>query len=461
MKASRTPAQMASIHDLQLFLSGKELLKTEIPIEWHPLLDNHDQVYRIPGIKNGCCARCGNSDPDLFATFPHSVCGKDCLYCRKCMMMGRISACTDLYGWSDPPVQWDSGHVILQWKGELSPSQEKAAEAIIQAVQEPGELLIWAVCGAGKTEMIFKAIEEALQSQKRVCIASPRTDVILELTPRLKSVFPQITIASLYGDSEDKAIFAPLVLSTTHQLMRYTNAFDVIIIDEVDAFPFSYEESLQFAAQKACTQNASIIYLTATPSKDWQHQFISGQRKGVLLPARFHGYSIPEPRLKWIGNWRKAIHKGKLSPPLHDWLQKAIQSGRPYLLFFPTIDLMEKSLPIFQTYTDKIKSVHAEDPQRKQKIIELRNGEIQGLLTTTILERGVTIPKLNAAVIGAEERIFSESALVQIAGRVGRHKDFPTGDIVFFHYGRTDAMLDAIHQIRQMNQEAAKRGLLK
>ncbi len=157
MKASRTPAQMASIHDLQLFLSGKELLKTEIPIEWHPLLDNHDQVYRIPGIKNGCCARCGNSDPDLFATYPHSVCGKDCLYCRKCMMMGRISACTDLYGWSGPPVQWDSGHAILQWKGELSPSQEKAAEAIIQTVREPGEILIWAVCGAGKTEMIFNA----------------------------------------------------------------------------------------------------------------------------------------------------------------------------------------------------------------------------------------------------------------------------------------------------------------
>ena len=92
--------------------------------------------------------------------------------------------------------------------------------------------------------------------------------------------------------------------------------------------------------------------------------------------------------------------------------------------------------------------------------MKLRHGEIQGLLTTTILERGVTIPKVNVAVVGAEEEIFTESALVQIAGRVGRSKEHPHGDCVFFHYGKTNAMLEAIQQIKQMNKEASKRGLL-
>ncbi|MFB8735903.1 helicase-related protein [Bacillus sp. SL00103] len=46
------------------------------------------------------------------------------------------------------------------------------------------------------------------------------------------------------------------------------------------------------------------------------------------------------------------------------------------------------------------------------------------LVTTTILERGVTIPNVQVGVLGAESTIFTESALVQISGRAGRHPDF-------------------------------------
>ena len=82
------------------------------------------------------------------------------------------------------------------------------------------------------------------------------------------------------------------------------------------------------------------------------------------------------------------------------------------------------------------------------------------MLTTTILERGVTIPRLHVAVVGAEEEIFTESALVQIAGRVGRSVDFPTGEVIFFHYGKTRAMIKALKQIKSMNVEARKKGLI-
>ena len=121
---------------------------------------------------------------------------------------------------------------------------------------------------------------------------------------------------------------------------------------------------------------------------------------------------------------------------------------------------MEKALPLFQEMNPLIESVHAEDPQRKEKVMKMRQGEIPILLTTTILERGVTIPNIDVAVLGAEEKIFTESALVQIAGRVGRSADYPTGDIVYFHYGRTREMIKALLHIDQMNKEARKRGLL-
>ena len=90
----------------------------------------------------------------------------------------------------------------------------------------------------------------------------------------------------------------------------------------------------------------------------------------------------------------------------------------------------------------------------------MRNGTIPILLTTTILERGVTIPNIDVAVVGAEDDTFTESALVQIAGRVGRSPDYPTGDIAFFHFGRSRAMVRARIQLIRMNNEAWKRGLI-
>ena len=121
---------------------------------------------------------------------------------------------------------------------------------------------------------------------------------------------------------------------------------------------------------------------------------------------------------------------------------------------------MEKALPILRQLDSTIESVHAEDPDRKEKVQKMRSKEIPLLLTTTILERGVTFPNIDVAVVGAEDAIFTESALVQIAGRAGRSKDHPDGVVTYFHYGKTEEMLKARKQIVSMNREGIKRGLL-
>ncbi|MBC8862555.1 DNA/RNA helicase, partial [Escherichia coli] len=80
-------------------------------------------------------------------------------------------------------------------------------------------------------------------------------------------------------------------------------------------------------------------------------------------------------------------------------------------------------------------TVHSADELRKEKVEWLRKGKIKLLLTTTILERGVTFTDVQVAVFGSEARIFTEAALVQISGRAGRKLSHPTGDVCFFHYG--------------------------
>ncbi|WP_084374959.1 DEAD/DEAH box helicase [Neobacillus soli] len=452
--------------DLQQFLTGKQLLFDDIPFPLDEIQAHYESGYVTyrKGIdydgKRPVCTRCGNKDPHWFAVSPCSRCGETCHYCRHCIMMGRISECTPLIGWNGPVPDTKPPAKLNQWQGTLSKGQMEASNHVVEAILRNEEHLVWAVCGAGKTEVLFAGIEAAIAAGKRICIATPRTDVVLELTPRLKAAFPEITVASLYGGSEDRHLFAPLTIATTHQLHRFYHAFDAIILDEVDAFPYTVEESLQHAAVQARKPISAMIYLTATPNEKWQRECRTGKRLFTTIPARFHRHPLPVPEFVWSGNWQKQLKKKKLPANALRWITERLEANKQALVFFPHIALMEKALPILRQFAPKIEAVHAEDPERKDKVLKMRAKEIPLLLTTTILERGVTFPNIDVAVIGAEDTIFTESALVQIAGRAGRSKDHPSGVVTFFHYGKTDEMLKARRQIVSLNREGIERGLL-
>ncbi|MGF6953893.1 competence protein ComFA [Neobacillus sp. B4I6] len=452
--------------DLQELLTGKQLLLEDIPIPLEEVQAHYENGYVTyrKGIeyngKKPICSRCGNKAPQHFASYPCLRCGETCLYCRHCIIMGRISECTPLIGWNGPVPDTHLPAKIKQWQGTLSQGQQEASEHVIEAIQQNQEHLVWAVCGAGKTEVLFAGIEAALAAKKRICIATPRTDVVLELTPRLKAAFPEIKVASLYGGSEDRHLYAPLTIATTHQLLRFYHAFDTIILDEVDAFPYTVEESLQYAAIQARKLSSAMIYLTATPNEKWQRECRTGKRAFTTIPARFHRHPLPVPEFVWCGNWQKQLQKNKLPPNVLRWISTRIQANKQALVFFPHIPLMEKALPILRQFDTTIEAVHAEDPDRKEKVQKMRSKGIPLLLTTTILERGVTFPNIDVAVVGSEDAIFTESALVQIAGRAGRSKEHPDGVVTYFHYGKTEEMLKARKQIVSMNREGIKRGLL-
>src|SRR5690606_2375748 len=186
--------------ELQHLLHGKQLLLEEIPFsleEIHMHYVNGYLHYRscIEKTKDGySCVRCGNTDQHLFASFKCARCKKNCTYCRKCINMGRMSACTVLVSWSGPSPSVELPQKRLAWDGTLSAGQQRASTELIKAVEANDQLLIWAVCGAGKTEILFEGIEVALRSGKRVCIATPRTDVVIELAPRIKASFPKVDV---------------------------------------------------------------------------------------------------------------------------------------------------------------------------------------------------------------------------------------------------------------------------
>ncbi|RZT21564.1 DEAD/DEAH box helicase [Fictibacillus sp. BK138] len=446
---------------LQQILYGKMLLLDELPF----LLENIQKhfengfVMYNPGVKKTKygwqCNRCGNENNHLFASFSCFRCkSESCVYCRNCIMMGRVSVCTPLLSWTGPEVEHKLNHK-LTWQGELSAGQQIASDRFVEQVGKCGELLVWAVCGAGKTEVLFHGIEKALKMGFRVCIATPRTDVVLELVPRLKKAFPDTSIASYYGGSEERGAPAQLVISTTHQLYRFKQAFNLLIVDEVDAFPYSYDKTLQHAASTAAHPDALHLYLSATPSRKMKKEVIQNRLPCVKIPIRFHGFPLPGPKLIWSGEWKKRLERGKLPPAFLRWIKSQAVCGRRAMIFVPSVSSIEKITELIRRHVEVIVDfVHAEDPLRKDKVERFRQEEIQLLVTTTILERGVTVPFLDVVIFGADHEVFSESALVQMAGRAGRSKDDHNGHVLFFHYGKSLSMLSAIKHIREMNKEA-------
>lgn len=398
------------------------------------------------------CHRCQNTNQHEFVHYNCARCEKVCVYCRHCINMGRVTSCMDLLTWNGPEPHYHLPHE-LKWEGTYTEPQLEASQQLKESIKTGRNHLIFAVCGAGKTEILFPAVHFALKQGKRVCIATPRTDVVLELYPRFQKVFPKTNLHALYGNAPFQQGFSQLVIATTHQLYRFENAFDVVIVDEADAFPYTYDRALQQAVIKVKRKDAPIALVTATPSAKILSQ-VKREKWGVsFIPRRYHGYPLPVPRFESLWSYDKKIQKGKIPAKLEEWTKVRLRNKEPFLIFFPTIQLMQKATPLFQLLDNRIESVHAEDVERKAKVLQLRQEEVPGLLTTTILERGITIKNIQVAVVGAESKIFTSSALIQISGRVGRNVQFPTGDIVFFHHGISAEMDEARNEIIRLNKE--------
>ncbi|MGG4491611.1 DEAD/DEAH box helicase [Metabacillus idriensis] len=459
LRVSQINPSSAYSKDLQKHLQGRKLLIDEIPFPFEIIQQHYENgyikyEYGLEKVnKRQKCNRCNNSDLSMIGAFKCARCGEHCSYCRACILMGRVSECTPLLEWTGPESEFQQPEFnAMQWDGQLSKEQQKGSDRMLDALKNKSDLLIWAVCGAGKTEMLFKGIEQALLERKQVCIATPRTDVVLELAPRLKSVFPQAEIAALFGGSEDRFKRASLTIATTHQLLRFKQTFDLMVIDEVDAFPYSADQSLQFAAERAKKEHSTLIYLTATPSAALKKQIVNQ----VKIPQRYHGHPLPVPDFSWCGNYKRAIQKGSLPKNVQAWITSHLENQKQAFLFVSSIPVLEETTALLKKQNPLIEGVYAEDPNRKEKVQRFRNGGIPIMITTTILERGVTIPNSDVAVLGAEDSVFTESALVQIAGRAGRSAKYPSGDVRFFHYGKTEAMLRAKKHIQMMNEEAKK-----
>lgn len=413
------------------------------------------------------CRRCGSGEAHMHRT-ACAACGRMCAYCSACLTMGRSRECELLVlGMPAPPLPAGSIPADLH-KWQLSPAQAAATGSALRFIEAPHqsqqskEFLLWAVTGAGKTEMIFPLVESVLIRGGRALIATPRRDVVIELDPRIRRAFPDARVVTLYGGSEQRWEAGDITLATTHQLMRFYLAFDLVIIDELDAFPYHGDPILHFAADKSRAPHAPKLLLSATPPTELQRRARSGQLPHARVPVRYHRHPLPVPQLIRTPSVAKLLQAKSLPRALLAALNHSLARGAQLFLFVQRISQVEPMAKLLRTVLKQsaVEGTSSQDPLRADKVSRFRKGQIRVLVTTTILERGVTIPRSDVYILDADGRLFDEASLVQMAGRAGRSGDDPNGFVYFCGRERSRSQISAIRHIRGMNRIAGKQGYL-
>lgn len=342
----------------------------------------------------------------------------------------------------------------LAFPFKLTKTQQKTSALLCQKFINKEDVFVQAVCGSGKTEMTYQVIQLALNQGKKVCFAIPRREIVLELTTRFQKVFPNTIIKPLcegYHDDES----AHLIISTIHQLIHYDSEFDLILLDEVDAYPFEGNIPLKRLVQKAMKDDGCIISLSATVSKEMAKINKKNQLFTHLVYERYHKVDLDIPKVLFYPDLLSMIEQGKYPKELDSIFKRWIDSNARAFLFVPSIrlghmlkDILSKDYPV--------DFIYASCPDKKKILANFQTFKTPFLLTTTLFERGVTYDNIQVMVFHTSHPVYSNQTLIQIAGRVGRYPFHPSGEILFITCEMTSEIKKAIRYVKQMNQRKNK-----
>lgn len=375
------------------------------------------------------CRRCGNRDPRFVGRKKDGS-----LYCRACVSFCGKEATKALR------VKKKASYFL---PFHLSKEQTSLSRKIIENYQKGIDTLVYAVCGSGKTEISYGVIAYAISHGGRVAFALPRRDVVIEIYYRLKDAFKGNKVVAVFGGHHEE-LEGDVIVLTTHQLFRYSSYFDLIVMDEIDAFPYKGNDVLQGFFKNALVGHS--LLMSATPSSKVLEEYQKEGHDILELKTRFHKKPIPVPKVLKIPLPLQILR-------LISLLKKYQKENKPVFVFAPTIAEAETLFSRLKVFLKKGALLHSKVEGREEKLKGIKEGRLQYLVATSVLERGVTVKNLQVLIYHADlESIYDQATLIQIAGRAGRKKDAPEGDVYFFASRSTKSIEGAIHEIEECNR---------
>lgn len=316
---------------------------------------------------------------------------------------------------------------------KLTLLQYAASRFLIINYNQNRDGMIVAVCGAGKTEMCFPIFNMLISSQK-IAFCIPRIDICDDIYQRLCDYYGK-NLIGIHTGVKQINLNANLLVLTTNQMAKYKNYFTLTIVDEVDAFPFETDPRF-YAFIKNATLH-STFYLTSTPSE----QMLELKLPTFTIYKRWHNLPLPVPKM--IHTNKKFIN--------YRILNLLRNPQRQILIFVPTIKCAKNFSTFLSTKKIKHKTIYSSHPKRAKIIEQYRKNEFTILVTTTILERGVTFKDIDVIVINSDDNFYTKASLVQIAGRARRDINYQSGQVFFCYQFYTKTIKDAIHFIKENN----------
>ena len=378
------------------------------------------------------CEVCGNEDMNYIGFINNKP------YCRLCVQYDGFEEVRPIFR-----VDYENTYLDLPYS--LTDEQKRISDGVYNCIKKGKNCFISAVCGSGKTEIVLDVVSRFLKRGAKVGFAIPRRDVVIELAERIKALFKNTKVISVYGGHKN-VLDADIIVLTTHQLYRYNCFFDLLILDEADAFPFKNNEVLQRIFKNSIKGHYIIMSATLESSQEILHD---DNVTNFYLYERFHKHDIPVPFIIKKGGFFKLIYLIKK-------VKEFLNESKPVLIFVPTIQLSINLYNLLKFFAKPGYFVNSKVKEREQIIHNFRIGNYKYLVTTMVLERGVTIENLQVIIFDSDHKVYSTAAIIQISGRAGRKRSHPTGDVILLSNKISPAMRSSIEKIEQFNLNKKK-----
>lgn len=281
--------------------------------------------------------------------------------------------------------------------------------------------LICGDVGYGKTEIAMRAAFKAVQDNKQVAYLVPTTILAKQhftgFDQRMKDFGVNVKMLSRFCTPKEiretieglKKGFVDVVVGT-HRILSKDIVFKdlgLLIIDEEQRFGVTHKEKI-----KQLKDTVDVITLTATPIPRTLHMSLIGIRDMSVLEEP------PVDRLPiqtFVTEYDEEMVREAINREL-------ARGGQVYYVYNRVQGIDEFALNISKLVPDaNVAFAHGQMHERElEKImVDFVNGDIDVLVSTTIIETGLDIPNVNTIIIHDSDR-FGLSQLYQLRGRVGR-----------------------------------------
>ena len=317
----------------------------------------------------------------------------------------------------------------------------------------PMDRLICGDVGYGKTEVALRAAFKAVMNSRQVAILVPTTVLAQQhfntFTQRL-SAFPVVVemLSRFRTPQQQREIVAKLgqgkidIIIGTHRLLSSDVQFKdmgLLIIDEEQRFGVTHKEQL-----KKLRTEVDVLTLTATPIPRTLYMALSGVRDISTINTP------PEERLPivtYVGPYTPRLVKQAI-------LREMERGGQVFFVHnrVQTIGAMLTHLKQLAPEA-RITIAHGQmdEEQLAKRMEAFTKGEVDVLLSTSIIESGLDIPNANTLIVDRADT-FGLAQLYQLRGRVGRGAQ--RAYAYFFRHNRKSPSLDGRQRLETIAENA-------